>query len=510
MEKIIQIKNVSKYFAKVIANKDVSFDLHKGEVLALLGENGAGKSTIMKILYGLYRQEEGSILINGIETRINSPKDAMKYGISMIQQHFSLVEAHTVTENIILGHANFNIDITKYNEKIIALSDKYGFDLNPNDYIRDLSVGQRQKVEILKALFQDAKILIMDEPSAVLTPQEIKNLMKFISDFVVGGNSVVFISHKLNEVMQVADNIIIMRNGKVVGNVQKEKTTEKELASLMIGKEFIKRKKKVVSYVEEGKDVLELKELNAINNDGIKVLNDLTFTVKKGEVFGIAGVSGNGQVELCEAISGIRKLASGEVLLNGDNIVDLSVYERIQEGIGYVPSNRHRDAMISEMSIAENMFLKDSFEKKWKKNKIINKDKLLKYTQKLIEDYNIMTYGPEAKAGGLSGGNQQKVILAREVANGEKLIILDQPTRGLDLGAINYVHETIIKESKKGKGILLVSTELSEIFGLCDRIGVIYKGELQGIYYPDDLTPEKIGLLMSGYKNDIKEDITHD
>ncbi|QVK20933.1 ABC transporter ATP-binding protein [Mycoplasmatota bacterium] len=504
MKKVIELKNISKYFAKVIANKDVSFDLHEGEVLALLGENGAGKSTIMKILYGLYHQDEGKILINGEETRIDSPKDAMKYGISMIQQHFSLVEAHTVTENIILGHVKGNIDVNECTNKIKELSDKYGFNLNPNSIIRDLSVGERQKVEILKALFQNTEILIMDEPTAVLTPQEITNLMKFIKDFVKGGNSVVFISHKLNEVMEVADNIVIMRNGELVGNVKKTETDEKKLANLMVGRELNQTPTKSISHVVENENVLDMTNVTCVDRDGIKVLNNLSLTVRKGEIFGIAGVSGNGQQELCEAISGVRELVDGKITLLNEDIGSLSVYERIKAGIGYVPSNRHRDAMISDMTIAENMFLKSSFENKWLAGKLIDKEKLNSYTNNKIRDFSIKAHGPDAKAGGLSGGNQQKVILAREVDNGSKLIVLDQPTRGLDLGAINHVHKSIVRESKNGKGILLVSTELSEIFGLCDRIGVIYQGELQGIYSPDELTPEKVGLLMAGWKEEVR------
>ena len=504
MEKIIEIKNVSKYFAKVIANKNVSFDLHKGEVLALLGENGAGKSTIMKILYGLYHQEEGKILINGIETKITSPKDAMKYGISMIQQHFSLVEAHSITENIILGQSSKIINIKAYSKKIKALSEKYAFDLDPDAIIRDLSVGERQKVEILKALYQNAEILIMDEPTAVLTPQEIINLMKFIKDFVKNGNSVVFISHKLNEVMEIADNIIIMRNGKVVGNINKTDTNEKDLASLMVGRVLNQKTRKANSYVVKDENILEISNISCDNSLGMKSLKNISFNIYKGEIFGIAGVSGNGQSELCETIIGARDLTKGNIILRGEDISKLTIYQRILKGIGYVPSNRHRDGMISEMTLAENIFLKSSFDNKWVKNKLIDKVKLNDYTNTLIDNYSIMTYGPEAKAGGLSGGNQQKVILAREVNNGDELIIFDQPTRGLDLGAIGYVHDTIINESKKGKGILLVSTELSEIFKLCDRIGVLYQGELQGIFYPGELTSEKIGLLMAGWKDEVR------
>jgi len=510
MEKIIEIKNVSKYFAKVIANKNISFDLHKGEVLALLGENGAGKSTIMKILYGLYHQEEGVILINGIETKITSPKDAMKYGISMIQQHFSLVEAHSITENIILGQSTKIIDVKAYAKKIKALSDKYAFDLDPNAIIRDLSVGERQKVEILKALYQDAKILIMDEPTAVLTPQEIVVLMKFIKDFVKNGNSVVFISHKLNEVMEIADNVVIMRNGEVVGNIKKTDTNEKDLASLMVGRVLDQKTRKVKSYVIKNNNVLEVLNISCQNSLGMAALKKISFNINKGEIFGIAGVSGNGQSELCETIIGAREITDGKIILQGEDISDFSIYQRILKGVGYVPSNRHRDGMVSEMTLAENIFLKSSFDDVWVKNQLINRQKLNDYTKKLINDYSIMTYGPEAKAGGLSGGNQQKVILAREVNNGDELIIFDQPTRGLDLGAISYVHETIINESKKGKGILLVSTELSEIFKLCDRIGVIYQGELQGIFYPDELTSEKIGLLMAGWKDEVRSENTND
>lgn len=495
---IIKIDSVSKYFSKVIANKNVSFDLHKGEVLALLGENGAGKSTIMKTLYGLYQPDEGSIFINGEKVEISSPKDAMKYKISMIQQHFSLVEAHSVTENIILGQKKGTLNTKKSEVKIKELSDKYSFDLDPKMKIRDLTVGQRQKVEILKALYQDAEILIMDEPTAVLTPEEIKTLMEFIKDFIRNGRSVVFISHKLNEVMEIANNIVIMRNGEVVGKVKKEETNEKELASLMVGRDLNLVPKRLKSYVTD-ETVIEIKNISYINDENIKVLDDISFSINKGEIFGIAGVSGNGQQDLCEVVSGEKKVAEGSIWLNGEDIKDLGIYERIQTGIGYVPSNRHRDAMISEMTLAENIFLKKSFEDKWVKKLFIDSDKLDEYTNKLIDDYSISAYGPEAKSGSLSGGNQQKLICSREVSNGSKLIILDQPTRGLDLGAINYVHNTVIEACKDGRAILLVSTELSEVFGLCDRIGVIYQGKIQGIYRPNELTSEKIGLLMAGW-----------
>ncbi len=498
MEAVIEMRNVSKYFAKVVANYKVDLELHKGEILALLGENGAGKSTIMKVLFGLYSQEEGQIFIHGKETKIGSPKDAMKHGIAMIQQHFSLVDSHTVTENIILGQVSGKIDLKSYSQKVQELIDKYGFKLNPNALIRDLAVGDRQKVEILKALYQKAEILIMDEPSAVLTPQEITTLIKFIKDYVKDGNSVVFISHKLNEVMEVSDNIVIMRAGRVVDKVVKTKTNQKELAKLMVGRELDLAPQRTENYVQESQSVLEVSGVSSVDREGRNVLEDVSFQVHSGEIFGIAGVSGNGQQELCEAIYGIRSICSGDIKVCGQDLRDMSVYQRIHFGLGYVPSNRHRDAMVPSMSIQENMFLKASFEQKWQKHGLIAQKTLKEYSEGRVKEFNVVTPDVDTSLQNLSGGNQQKVILAREVDNGQKLIILDQPTRGLDLGAINQVHNFVIQEAKLGKAVLLISTELSEVFGLCDRVGVIYEGKIQGIYNTSELTSEKIGLMMAG------------
>lgn len=495
-----ELRNISKYFAKVIANKDVSLFVNRGEVLALLGENGAGKSTCMKILYGLYQADKGEIFKDGELISIRSPKDAMKYKISMIQQHFSLVSAHTVTENIILGNVKGSINWDEEDEKIQALSDRYGFSVDVKKKIKDLTVGEQQKVEILKALYLEASLLIMDEPTAVLTPQEIDNLMEFVKDYSKQGNAVVFITHKLKEVMSVANRIIVMRSGIIYGDVMKEDTDEIQLSKMMIEsniEELIKP-----STDEIKKEVcLTIDNLSIQEKNEIPLLNNISFEIHKGEIFGIAGVSGNGQQELCMAICGAQKINSGSISLNGEDITKLSIKDRIELGIGYVPSDRQRYGLIMDMSLAENVLLKTSYSNEWKKNGLIDKKKLKDKTNKILKDFKVKAPGPASIAKELSGGNQQKVIVGREVENCGDFIIFDQPTRGLDLGAINNVHSSILKEKENGKAIMLVSTELSEIFTLCDRIAVFYKGEIQGIYQSSELNSENIGLLMAGYKN---------
>ena len=495
-----ELRNVSKYFARVVANKDISFSIQRGEVLALLGENGAGKSTVMKILYGLYKADEGQIFMDGKEQKIGSPKDAMALGISMIQQHFSLVNAHTVTENIILGIARGVIDYDRCKKEVEELAGQYGFDIPVDAKIADLAVGVQQKVEILKALYLKTSLLIMDEPTAVLTPQESETLMQFVKEYTAKGNSVIFITHKMKEVMEVADRIIVMRNGRLTGNLTAKETNEVELARLMMGKEMVAAKRDEEQDDQGKKVCLELKNVTVKHKGAMPVLDHLTFQIMEGEIFGVAGVSGNGQEELCEVICGALPVTEGSVFLKGKDITGTSVRERIGLGIGYVPVDRYRDAMVGDMTLAENMMLKTSFDRTWTRHGFLNRKKLYDHTQKAIEDFEIKAPGPDAQIRGLSGGNQQKVILAREVGNAGEMLVMDQPTRGLDLGAINNIHTSILEERRKGKGILLVSTELSEIFELCDRIAVIYKGAFMGIYRHDELTTERIGLLMAGYK----------
>lgn len=497
-----ELKNISKYFAGVVANKDISFSIHRGEVLALLGENGAGKSTVMKILYGLYRADGGQIFMDGKEEKITSPRDAMALGISMIQQHFSLVPAHTVTENIILGNVSGIIDYGKCRKEVEELAGRYGFDIPVEAKVRDLAVGIQQKVEILKALYLNTSLLIMDEPTAVLTPQEADTLMRFVKEYTAGGNSVIFITHKMKEVMEVADRIVVMRGGRLTGDLAAKNTNEVELSRLMMGRELAAVKRPRAGGQKGSKVCLELSSVTVQKKGDMPLLNNLSFQIMEGEIFGVAGVSGNGQEELCQSICGALPVTSGKVLLNDKDITFASVRERIGLGIGYVPVDRYRDAMIGEMTLAENMMLKTSFDKKWTSHGFLNRKKLQKETQRAIEEFEIKAPGPDAQIKGLSGGNQQKVILAREVSNAGKVLIMDQPTRGLDLGAIHNIHNCILEERENGKGILLVSTELSEIFKLCDRIAVIYKGSFMGIYGHDQLTTEKTGLLMAGYQEE--------
>jgi simple sugar transport system ATP-binding protein len=497
----LEIRGITKLFSHVVANKQVSFSIRGGEVVALLGENGAGKSTIMKILYGLYRADSGSILIEGVERRIASPKAAMALGISMIQQHFSLVSTHSVAENIILGNARGVIDRRASSRRIGELAREYGFDLDPEALVRDLPVGVQQKVEILKALYQKARLLVMDEPTAVLTPQESESLMAFVRRYAALGNSVIFITHKLKEVMEVADRIIVMRNGEVRGDLPRSLTDERELSRLMIGRELppLGKSPAVPASAEE---LLRLEGVSVMDRHGVFRLRDLSFAIRRGEILGIAGVSGNGQQELCEAVCGARPISSGQIFLGGADIAGLGIRGRIELGIGYVPADRQKDGMVMEMTLAENMILKSSFDAKWAKWPFLDRRGIALYARSRIEAYSIKASGPEAIAKGLSGGNQQKLIVAREVDNGRRLIVFDQPTRGLDLGAIDYVHTTILQQRLAGKCVLLISTELSEVFALSDRIAVLYKGAIQGIFPKAELTIEGIGLLMAGYPLD--------
>ncbi len=498
---VVELKSVSKRFARVLANDNVSIRVGKGEVVALLGENGAGKSTIMKILYGLYHQTSGEIYVDGVLRHISSPRDAMDLGISMIQQHFSLVEAHTVTENIILGTVKGRVNFEEEERKVQQLSDEYGFGVDARAKVSDLPVGIQQKVEILKALHRKTRILIMDEPTAVLMPQEIGTLMSFVRKFAEEGNSVIFITHKMREVMEVADRIVIMRNGRVSGEVRKDETDTRELARLMIGHDLETLTKEEQ---EEGSRAkrLEVRHVSVEPKDAPPLLQDIDFDIREGEIFGIAGVSGNGQQELCEMIYGALPPTKGSVLLDGEDITASGVADRIAKGIGYCAADRYRYGMVAGMTLAENLMLKASYLGKWDRRGIIRWKEVAKHADELIRDYSVKAPDSTVTAGSLSGGNQQKVVVAREAEMGSRLVIFDQPTRGLDLGAIHNVQKVILKERSEGKSVLLVSTELTELFELADRIAVMYQGRLMGIYRPSELTTETIGLLMAGVPMD--------
>lgn len=499
---VVELQHITKCFAKVVANKDVSLSVHQGEVVALLGENGTGKSTIMKILYGLYGMDEGKILIHGKHVDIKNPADAMAQGIAMIQQHFSLVPTHTATENIILGNVHGYISLQEYTTKLEKIAGEYGFDVPMDQPVGELAVGQQQKIEILKALYINTNILIMDEPTAVLTPQESESLIRFIKEFTAKGNSVVFITHKMKEVMEVADRIVVMRNGTVVDEVYRDDTSEQELARLMIGQEITPptRTTEEISTVE----VLTLQNVSLQEKHTAKALTGISFSIHEGEIFGIAGVSGNGQDDLCDVICGLKNPTEGQIFLCGEDITNASIRRRNGRGIGYVPVDRYRDGMIMEMTLAENILLKRCFDEQWFKHGCIRQKKLVEYTNFLIEEHRVKANNYSDRAGSLSGGNQQKVVLGREVDLATHLLVLNQPTRGLDMGAVDRIHHVIMEEKKHKKAVLLISTELSEIFETCDRIAVMHDGKIMGIFRNNELTTEQIGLLMAGIALDRK------
>ena len=499
---VVELKHITKRFAGVLANDDVSMEVYPGEVVALLGENGAGKSTIMKILYGLYHPTSGEIYIDGERRDIKVPKDAMDLGIGMIQQHFTLVPAHTVTENIILGTTHGKIDYAAEQGHVQELSDEYHFDVPADAYVRDLPVGVQQKVEILKTLHRNVRILIMDEPTAVLMPQEIGTLMDFVRDFAKKGNSVIFITHKMREVMEVANRIIVMRDGAIIGERRHDEVDTKALARLMIGRDLEAPSKEASVNLQTSRKRLEVSHLSYAQPGEPPALNDLSFTIHEGEILGVAGVTGNGQDELCAALCGALPATSGTISLDGEDITQKSVAERIERGVGYCPADRFRYGMVADMTLSENMMLKSSYLGRWSKRGIIDWNAVDHYADSIIEQYAVKAPGHAATIGSLSGGNQQKMVVGREVDMGTRLMIFDQPTRGLDLGAINNVQRVILKEAASGKSVLLISTELSELFELADRIAVMYRGRFTGIYRPSELTTETIGLLMAGMSAD--------
>ncbi len=495
----IVLKNITKYFPGTIANDHIDLTLVSGEVLALFGENGAGKTTLMSILYGLYQPDEGEIFIKGERVKIRSPHDAMEYGIGMIHQHFTLVPVHTVVENIILGIEKAylkHLDIEKKVKKIKEIGKKYGLEVDPCTIIQQLPVGIQQRVEILKALYRNAQILIMDEPTSVLTFQETEKLFDFIHDFKAKGHSVIFISHKLNEVMEIADRIAVLRDGKIVGNVLRQEASESQLTHMMIGRDLVIPKTN--SSIHPKSEMLKIKNLTIMGDKQNKAIDDLSFTVREGEIFGIAGVSGNGQEELAQALCGLRKVKSGQVTLSDKDITNKDALSIIRQGVGYIPADRHKVGLVLDMSIEENLFLKDHSNATFLHYGFLNHNKIQKNARNLMRNFEIKAASSTSRVMTLSGGNQQKVAVAREVNVGSKLLVAVQPTRGLDLGAVNYIHKTLLKEKKEGKTILLISTELSEIMTLSDRIGVIFRGKLLKIVQKKDAKVDEIGLLMAG------------
>lgn len=498
--KVVEMKNITKRFPGMIANKNINFDLRKQEVHVLLGENGAGKTTLMNILYGIYNQDEGDIFINGEKTKISTPKDAISKGIGMVHQHFMLVHNFTVAENIVLGHEptkfKFIFDKSSVNEKVEKLIDKYDFNIDLNSKIHDISVGQQQKVEILKMLYRGADIIILDEPTAVLTPDEIKELGDIMNNLVNEGKSIILITHKLKEVMSMSDRVTIIRKGELIDTLNTEDTSIEELANLMVGRQI-----DLNVYTEKSKEfgnVLSIRNLMAKDNRGIDAIKGLNLDVKYGEIFGIIGVDGNGQSELVEVLTGIRKCCGGEILFNGEDIKNLSAKDIINKNVVSIPEDRHKTGLVLQHSLYENSILGMQHLSKFSKGIFLDYKKIRDHAKRIIEEFDVRTISDSVNASILSGGNQQKFIIGREIYKNPKLIIAVQPTRGLDVGSIEYIHKRLIEERNNGKAILLISLELDEILSLSDRIGVIYNGNIPRVLDRKEADENKIGILMAG------------
>lgn len=505
MTSVIEMKNITKQFPGVLANDRVNFELRKGEIHVLLGENGAGKTTLMNILYGLYQPTAGEIYVNGIKKDISNPKVAIKNGIGMVHQHFMLVQPFTVTENIILGeepkiNKTGKIDMGKALLDVKKISNDFGLEVDPNAKIHDLSVGIQQRVEILKALYRGADILILDEPTAVLTPQEIDELGKILKKLTEEGKSIILITHKLKEVMAMSDRVTVIRRGKVVDTIDTEATNTDELAELMVGRKVKLSIDKDTK--ETGSEVLKVSNIKVLDNRNLEAVKEVSFNVKQGEVFAIAGVDGNGQSELIEAITGLRKIESGTVTINGETITNYEPRKIIEKGVAHVPEDRHKRGLVLEHDLAENMILGYHYKEPFSKNGIMKYDIIHDHAKKLIEEYDIRTPNENVTAKSLSGGNQQKVIIAREFYKNPELLIVAQPTRGLDIGAIEYVHQKILEARENDKAVLLVSLELDEVLNLADRIAVIYDGKIVDTLNRNEADERKLGILMAGGKLD--------
>ncbi|WP_243385702.1 ABC transporter ATP-binding protein [Bacillus kexueae] len=501
MDYVIEMLNIRKEFGSFVANDNITLQVKKGEIHALLGENGAGKSTLMNVLFGLYQPEGGEIRVKGESVKITDPNVANDLGIGMVHQHFMLVDTFSVTENIILGSEpkkGGKIDIKKAEADVRALSEQYGLAVDPTAKISDISVGMQQRVEILKTLYRGAEILIFDEPTAVLTPQEIQELIQIMKALVNEGKSIILITHKLKEIMEVCDRVTVIRRGKGIGTLNVSDTNPTELAELMVGREV-----KFTTDKEEAKPtepVLEIQNLVVKDARHINTVDGLNLTVRAGEIVGIAGVDGNGQSELIEAITGLRKAESGSIKLNGKELINLSPRKITETGVGHIPQDRHKHGLVLDFPIGENMVLQTYYQEPFSKNGILNFNQIYDKARKLIEEYDVRTPDEYTKARALSGGNQQKAIIGREVDRNPDLLIAAQPTRGLDVGAIEFIHKRLIEQRDQGKAVLLLSFELDEVMNVSDRIAVIYEGKIVAIVDPKETTEQELGLLMAGSK----------
>jgi ABC-type uncharacterized transport system ATPase subunit len=498
---VLELRGITKRFPGIVANDHVDFDLRDGEVHALLGENGAGKSTLMNILYGLYKPDEGEVVLNGVRADIDSPHAAIAAGIGMVHQHFMLIPVMTVAENIVLAAepktSGVLLDIGEAERRVRELAERFKFHIDPHARVQDITVGQQQRVEILKALYRNADILILDEPTAVLTPQEAIELFEILKELVAGGMSVIFISHKLNEVLEIADRITVLRRGKKVDTIAREGATEAGLARMMVGRDVLLHVDKKAG--TPGEPLLHVEDLHVIDDRGLEAVRGVGFDVRGGEIVAIAGVDGNGQTELIDALTGLRHPSHGAIVVGGREMTRASAHQFLQEGVGHIPEDRHRRGLVLEFSLAENLVLHDYAKAPFAKKGFLNPGRIVSSARTLLQEFDVRGGGPATRASALSGGNQQKVVIAREVARDPRVLIAAQPTRGLDVGAIEFVHRRLVEQRDAGKAVLLVSLELEEVVSLADRILVIYEGSIAG-EFGSDATEEELGIAMTGGK----------
>ena len=496
---VLEARGITKRFPGVVANNNVSLTIHKGQIVGLLGENGAGKSTLVKMIYGLYEPDEGEILMNGSQITLKGPRDAIRRGIGMVHQHFQLVPVFSVAENVILGdepHKSVFVNMKKATAEVARLSEEYGLKVDVNAKVEDLPVGAQQRVEILKALYRKAEILIMDEPTAVLTPQETDELLKVMRGFADNGVAVIFITHKLREVLALADTIEVLRGGEVVGTTTPDETDQAGLAQMMVGRSVLLRVDKKPAMPRDV--VLDVQGLDVDGGLGLPAVTDVSFSVKAGEIVGIAGVEGNGQRELVEALTGLRKYEATSVMMNGSDALGLNPHDVHDLGVGHVPEDREKDGVVGQYSIADNMVLNRFDEKEFASKGVRNSKAVNNLATELVEDYDVRTPSIQTTAQSLSGGNKQKVVIARELAADPRLLIASQPTRGVDVGSIEFIHSQIVKARDGGAGVLLISAELDEVMGLSDRILVMYDGRVVAELDGEVADRNRIGRLMAG------------
>lgn len=495
----LEVRNMTKQFPGVLANDHISFTLLPGEIHAFLGENGAGKSTLMNILYGLYDPDEGEIFIHGKPVKIKNSADAIRLGLGMVHQEYALVDTLTVTENIMLGtelHRGPLIDARRASQRVKELSEQYGLKVPPDAVVGELPIGVQQRVEILKALYRNVRMLILDEPTAVLTPQEANDLFRVMQEFAAQGKAIIFITHKLREVLAIADRITVLRRGRVVGTASPAESTDRSLAAMMVGREVVLQVEKKAA--TPGEPVLVVDKLTVRDDRGLTVLNNVSLEVRAGEVLGIAGVQGNGQTELVEAITGLQTTASGTVTLLGQNITARSPRTITEQGVAYIPEDRKGTGLVLGYSITDNMVLSSYYKPPFTQHMTLNDAAMRENAETLINTFDVRTPSADTRAGSLSGGNQQKIIVAREFSRTNTLLIAAQPTRGIDVGSIEFIHRSIIAQRDAGVAVLLVSAELDEVLALADRIAVMYHGEIVGTLAAAEATREQIGLLMAG------------